>query len=144
MENRDYMHEGIISRRDILTEVRDIEQRHGYPNDRWTHDGNDTTLLKLAELWAEQENDNQPEDRGTFPVWLQTHIDDNMVEEPETRMYDASLLVTTSQSIRFEAPAGLDPDEAKNWYLDHCDDDDFYSSHGSEDVVEEELCMEGE
>lgn len=144
MGNRNYMHKGKITRNDVLAEVFTVEQSHGYPNDGWRHDGYEITLIGLAEIWAEQENENQPEDRGTFPFWLHTHIDDNTVEEPENRVYGLSLLVTTSQSVRFEAPAGMNPSGAKSWYLEHCDDDDFYVSHGSEDVVDEQFYADGE
>ena len=96
---RTYMHEDDITRNDILREVRNVEQLHNYPEDGRKHDGNDTTLVEPAELWAEQENENQPEDRGTFLFWLQTHIDDNIVEEPENRVYGVTVLLTTRQGL---------------------------------------------
>lgn len=141
---RTYMHEDDITRNDILREVRNVEQLHNYPNDGWKHNGNDTTLNQLAELWAEQENENQPEDRGTFPFWLQTHIDDNIVEEPENRLYGVTILTTTRQYVRFSAPEGMDVETAKDWFDEHRDVDGVVVYEGSGDVADEELYMDGE
>lgn len=88
------MHLGDITKRDIANEIRDIKTSHQYPEEGWKINGDPTTLQYLAELWAEQENEEQPEDRGTFPFWLETHVDDGRVEEPENRIYEVTVLVT--------------------------------------------------
>lgn len=103
-----------------------------------------TTLQYLAELWAEQENEEQPEDRGTFPFWLKTHVDDGRVEEPENRIYEVTVLVTTRQYVQFSAPEGMDSEEAKAWFDEHCDDEGAIVFEGSEEVADEELYMDGD
>lgn len=52
---RDYMHLGDITKRDIANEIRDIKTSHQYPEEGWKINGDPTTLQYLAELWAEQE-----------------------------------------------------------------------------------------
>ena len=141
---RDYMHLGDITKRDIANEIRDIKTSHQYPEEGWKINGDPTTLQYLAELWAEQENEEQPEDRGTFPFWLEKHVDDGRVEEPENRIYEVTVLVATRQYVQFSAPEGMDSEEAKAWFDEHRDDEGAIVFEGSEEIADEELYMDGE
>lgn len=68
MGNRNYMHKGKITRNDVLAEVFTVEQSHGYPNDGWRHDGYEITLIGLAEIWAEQENEKPARRSRHVPI----------------------------------------------------------------------------
>ncbi|PWG65690.1 hypothetical protein [Bifidobacterium callitrichidarum] len=80
---RDYMHIGTITEHDIASEINNQTRLNSRSNQGWILNGERTTLRELAELWAEQENDCESEDRGTFSWWLDTHIEDGRLEEPE-------------------------------------------------------------
>lgn len=86
MTEHDCMHDGDITPDDIAKEIQGMKDRDHYPDDGWKFDGDATTLTDLAHMWAEQEGGLDPEDRGSFPFWLQTHIDADMVTEPDTRV----------------------------------------------------------
>ncbi len=86
-----------------------------------------------------RKNEEQPEDRGTFPFWLETHVDDGRVEEPENRIYEVTVLVNTRQYVQFSAPEGMDSEEAKAWFDEHRDDEGAIVFEGSEEVADEEL-----
>ena len=45
---RDYMHLGDITKRDIANEIRDIKTSHQYPEEGWKINGDPTTLQYLA------------------------------------------------------------------------------------------------
>lgn len=57
---------------------------------------------------------------------------------------DVNILVTTRQYVRFSAPEGMDVETAKDWFVEHRDDDGVVVVEGSEDVADEELYMDGE
>lgn len=141
MTEHDCMHDGDITPDDIAKEIQGMKDRDHYPDDGWKFDGDATTLTDLAHMWAEQEGGLDPEDRGSFPFWLQTHIDADMVTEPDTRVWSATRIATLTQSIEFEAPVGLSLEEAKAWFWDN--PDEAIVSEGDETALDEELYVEG-
>lgn len=141
MTEHDCMHDGDITPDDIAKEIQGMKDRDHYPDDGWKFDGDATTLTDLAHMWAEQEGGLDPEDRGSFPFWLQTHIDADMVTEPDTRVWSATRIATLTQSIEFEAPVGLSLEEAKAWFWDN--PDKAIVSEGDETALDEELYVEG-
>lgn len=95
----DYMCDGEITLTDMVLEVAKLVHDRGWTVEGWEHDDPDaeTTLLDLAELWAGQENECDPEDRMTFTTWLDSHMMDGTVEPPCDS--DNQSLVSTTNNI---------------------------------------------
>lgn len=79
----DWRHGGVIGDADRRQAHADFVRERRYPENGWTLDGSPVSLTELIDLWAEQENECDPEDRGAFAWWILDHICDGRVIEPE-------------------------------------------------------------
>lgn len=134
---RTYMHHGPITDKDITEETAYLKTSDHYPETGWKHCDEPATLTQLANQWAYSENELDPDDRATFTAWISMSLDEGIIEEPPTRVYDAQRIITSVQNITFEAPAELTQREAGEWFLDH--EDDALISAGSETVTDEDM-----
>lgn len=112
-----YLHDGIITKQDIVHALYTLVNERAYPNLGWkltTNPNPDITLSNLASMWADQENECAPEDRMTFTAWLDAHITDGTVEEPR------EVAVRHYQCPTCHQPVIPASDDTHYAYCEHC------------------------
>lgn len=83
---QDEPHAIILNPATIKEAIDNVKAMHGWAETGWRelmNDGQPTTLTELADWWAEQEANEEPQDRASFEVWLLDHIDDEVIAPPE-------------------------------------------------------------
>lgn len=69
----------------IREAIDDVKTAHGWGEAGWSEPMGDepTTLTELADQWADQEANEDPQDRTSLEVWLLDRIDDGVIIPPE-------------------------------------------------------------
>lgn len=76
----------ILTPTTIKASIDEVKATHGWTETGWTETMNDnqpTTLTDLADWWAEQEANEDPEDRASLEAWLLDHINDEVIAPPK-------------------------------------------------------------
>ncbi|MBT1161759.1 hypothetical protein [Bifidobacterium sp. SO1] len=109
-----------ITMKDIIRETARLAAIRVYPITGWRLTENpdaEVTLRDLARMWADEENAHDLPERVDFETWLDTHIDDHIVEPSAEGMAYYTLIEQTIVTERriIRAPQGMNLTEAREW-----------------------------